>query len=665
MKLFDALNRRMTQRLAHCDDRYLTVKLVLSCLNFHWNRRWRFRPQGYPRTLWEDIRKIRRLAANTTVMREGEVVKIMLNPVSDPGGTVGDGCHDAILTRILPASESTFFEGRYLDSSWSLFTIELFAGYLKRSGDLASAQLLFEKLIKSHYSIFEGHMGLADIHHLLANWKDEIDEYREVGVYPREAIVAEWKMGDLLWKLDTFDHAGAISHYRQALEIRPGDAFALQQLGRAYLDSGDRQAAAQAYARGARAEPGNALFQFRSAYAQLLAERKGARAMIRKAFRRQPDLEDEFGTIRRVSLRTSREIASRTGQTPLVLTPPCILEGAYTVITDKEICTRNFVLKLEETLAYPLQRARDIGLGCIVTEEKFLISNSKHLGTRGLKMFSPAILLHDGKNAVVGFQKPFPVLGRGKFIILPGAGFNYFHFMFETLSSLLLFSRSENMDDYTILARQEFANYQKELFTLSLGRIPNLRLDDDTTAGALLLETALHLPFPSRFSIPHPAATRLLRERLSKHLSNPALGKRLYITRRQVKLGRTTVNEERISKLLERRGFRPCDPGTMTVKEQIELFKDVEMIVAPGGAALTNLIFCPSQTIVIALASPSHHFECFSAIAAELGQSFVLCASPVQTIPNPFFLWSIFEIEIDIKSLTRALDWATSQVSTH
>ncbi len=73
--------------------------------------------------------------------------------------------------------------------------------------------------------------------------------------------------------------------------------------------------------------------------------------------------------------------------------------------------------------------------------------------------------------------------------------------------------------------------------------------------------------------------------------------RKLFLTRR--KGLRILGNLEEIEQLVSAHGFEIVDLNGMSLDAQIELFSQASLIVAPTGAALTNMLFCPPGTKVI------------------------------------------------------------------
>jgi capsular polysaccharide biosynthesis protein len=75
---------------------------------------------------------------------------------------------------------------------------------------------------------------------------------------------------------------------------------------------------------------------------------------------------------------------------------------------------------------------------------------------------------------------------------------------------------------------------------------------------------------------------------------------RLYIGRNDA-TGRRVVNEGEVVAMLERYGFEATTMANRSIREQAALFASAEVVVAPHGGALANLIFAPARTALIEL----------------------------------------------------------------
>lgn len=107
--------------------------------------------------------------------------------------------------------------------------------------------------------------------------------------------------------------------------------------------------------------------------------------------------------------------------------------------------------------------------------------------------------------------------------------------------------------------------------------------------------------------------------------------KRIYISRRQTRQ-RAVINEASVLEFLSNFGFELYCLEEMTLREQAELFAAAEIIIGPHGGGLTNVLFAPSNAIVIEFFAPAHfraqtQFWCYWMMSTTLGLEYwyVLC----------------------------------------
>jgi capsular polysaccharide biosynthesis protein len=100
--------------------------------------------------------------------------------------------------------------------------------------------------------------------------------------------------------------------------------------------------------------------------------------------------------------------------------------------------------------------------------------------------------------------------------------------------------------------------------------------------------------------------------------------RRIYLSRQNAPR-RRLLNEAQVIDFLVERGFEVHDSAGMSVAEQQALFSEAAFIVAPHGAGLTNLVWCPSNTKVIEILPIQHGASCFQDLCQAAGlQSWVV-----------------------------------------
>src|SRR5690606_30195157 len=138
--------------------------------------------------------------------------------------------------------------------------------------------------------------------------------------------------------------------------------------------------------------------------------------------------------------------------------------------------------------------------------------------------------------------------------------------------------------------------------TLSLLGIEKCRIIDPSRYE-LVRAQRLVVPFHEmRSGMRHPDwVVRFLRENiLSRAPSDlrPWSPKRLYVSRKGLQW-RNVLNEAEVLEVLAPLGFESVALDGLSVLEQAALFRDAEMVIAPHGAALANLVFASPGAKVV------------------------------------------------------------------
>lgn len=190
-----------------------------------------------------------------------------------------------------------------------------------------------------------------------------------------------------------------------------------------------------------------------------------------------------------------------------------------------------------------------------------------------------------------------PVIPSATVFMAWGGLHNYGHFLIDCLPALLAVQRAGALERFPALAPPLLA-WQTELLALLLGGeapmptvvdAPIVRLGQAVFATPM--DHFLHAPGPPLDAV---------RERILAAAAIPAdatAPRRIYVSRLG-SLKRELVNEAELESALEARGFTIVRPETLSVRDQIALFHRAEVVAAPAGAALANVLFCRPGTRV-------------------------------------------------------------------
>jgi capsular polysaccharide biosynthesis protein len=196
-----------------------------------------------------------------------------------------------------------------------------------------------------------------------------------------------------------------------------------------------------------------------------------------------------------------------------------------------------------------------------------------------------------------------------------GGSINYYHFLLDVLPRWGVFQETMPGRAADAIYVPTGTTWQRDLLALvGLGDHAHVETQKHRAVSADHLVVPC-LPNPKEVA-PH-ATIDWLRSRLAGQdvADKP---KRIYVTRGGTPNTRRVVHEEALMPLLEQRGFVRIEPGGMSVREQIDHYAAAEVVVAPHGAALTNLVFARPGVRVLELFPAEYVNACFWSITQSI-----------------------------------------------
>ncbi|MDT4919029.1 MAG: hypothetical protein QOH89_3729 [Pseudonocardiales bacterium] len=292
------------------------------------------------------------------------------------------------------------------------------------------------------------------------------------------------------------------------------------------------------------------------------------------------------------SVATLEEAAASTGGTCVVARPPEVIQrGTITGLPkgmpltdpgDGETVGRVAVAELPNGRVLGPHRAVITGNGDLVQEVSWYFGTTR-----------------PREHPV--FLNPYPppparIGGRLGVLAQRGDG-NYYHFLMDVLTKIGVLEQAPAVAPPDVWYVPAHAPFQRELLDL-FGIGTGQRID---AAEQLHVQAdCLVVPGPPAMTEKNPPwAVAFLRGRLLPHVDTSGPRRNLYVTRGPSANNRSIVNEAEVVDLLDQHDFEHVDPGTMSVADQIRTFATANIIVAPHGAALANIIFAsPGSTLV-------------------------------------------------------------------
>jgi hypothetical protein len=132
--------------------------------------------------------------------------------------------------------------------------------------------------------------------------------------------------------------------------------------------------------------------------------------------------------------------------------------------------------------------------------------------------------------------------------------------------------------------------------------------------------------------------------------ANPSARRRVFISRAGA-ARRRLVNEDEIWPMLERAGFERALMETLSVEAQVALMRETAVLVAPHGAGLTNMMFCPPGAHVVECADPGFPNPNFYALASAMAHHYWLVPATALGDVHPLEQ----DLRVDADSLRQVL----------
>jgi capsular polysaccharide biosynthesis protein len=221
----------------------------------------------------------------------------------------------------------------------------------------------------------------------------------------------------------------------------------------------------------------------------------------------------------------------------------------------------------------------------------------------------------------------------------------YYHWLIEVLPKLSLIENFEELESVPLIVPHQLKSFQRE--SLRMAGVSTDRMVHLEKCGCRV--DRLFFPeIPAPSGIPSPHAVRWLRKRFLKVPQESRSGHRIYLTRSDA-TQRRVLNEEQIIEYLQEEGFKIVCPGELSISDQVEMFRDVEIVIAPHGAGATNMVFSPSSATLIELFGDNYINGCYWALANICGQTHAFLTGPSE--------WLDYSIALDdLKALLEKLE---------
>jgi capsular polysaccharide biosynthesis protein len=309
---------------------------------------------------------------------------------------------------------------------------------------------------------------------------------------------------------------------------------------------------------------------------------------------------------------------------------------------------------IDQTYTYPntflaiLPQGRAWGDGFIITPDDQLLGDVS-IDFRSFRTKQSSVEL---------FWRLYPLTEiDGTVAVLATDGGNlYYHWLFNLLPRLDLMRRADvdfaRIDYFLVNSLKN--RFQRECLAL-LG-IDQSRVIESTHVRYL---RARELVVPS-VPLGGPSVCSFLRKAFLSTEAKSS-GRRLYIARGQAGY-RRVLNEGDVIQCLARRGFEMIAMESLSMSQQAAALAACDVVVAPHGGGLSNLVFCSPGTKVVEIFSPELVAGYFWKISNQIGLDYYYLLGkgpPESHDPDYPQSWDASaDIEVDLAVLDETLDLA-------
>jgi hypothetical protein len=550
---------------------------------------------------------------------------------------------------------------------------------LKWNGYLEESALVCRYLLKDRQTRLHGLLGLGDVYLTQANWSHELRFYRETGTWFDQEIFHQ--AGSLVPRSSVMSYRKAARCFLLTCRKLGAVGPEMTSLDRAVTEGGlDRSGPFERVAcRTANEEPANRVASFRSSVLSVLrilsqhpSERELAPALTKFrqiAGRRKPRFRKVDQALWKLGKRrfdsnhlivaevaTLEQICSRLGTEFQETHLSENLHYSYRCVFKGVAVERKVSRTLSSGGVARLPNVTDLGFGFYLVDDRYIAKDSKHLPWEQARIFCPWLWAFEEHSAVIELEQDRVTIAPGPLPHFPIVGHdNYYHWLVETAGTCATLDAAREPDAACCVSQSDLKSFQREILqTVISGRRVEAILP--TYPRQSRISDALVAKHLARDQFAHPKATAFLRRKFNVDDEIRGQPIKLYLTR-ATSARASLANEQAVWSLLESYGFKQVDTGTLTVTEQKELFASCEMVAAPGGAALSNLVFCSSTAKMLILGPEMGAFETFTSLAATVGcKSWFCIGRTVEVIPHAMFIWTQHRFEIDPADLRTCLE---------
>lgn len=182
---------------------------------------------------------------------------------------------------------------------------------------------------------------------------------------------------------------------------------------------------------------------------------------------------------------------------------------------------------------------------------------------------------------------------------------NYFHWIMESISRILLIENRIDLSRLLIVLNQSQLPFKEEslrfLFDVLPENIIHKKSKEAFVCSASVIPSFPHTRNAQTYmtDITSPSIIKLLNKRFIEKLvnSNANQPTHFFLSRKRSD-SRRVLNEDYLIKMITSVELKIVEAENLSFPEQARLFFNAKLVISTHGAGLTNIVFCKSATIV-------------------------------------------------------------------
>lgn len=200
--------------------------------------------------------------------------------------------------------------------------------------------------------------------------------------------------------------------------------------------------------------------------------------------------------------------------------------------------------------------------------------------------------------------------------------FNYAHWLFDIISKLEIYAQKFDLIKIDYFYLSKLNNFQKE--TLKILKIDEKKIIDSDKFRHVKVKNLISVTHPNYFAgtifDAHSKLPEWIIINLRKKFLNLSLKKfkykKIFIDRSDSTQNHCKIiNNIEVIKYLKSQNFNIIQLSKLKFKDQVSIFNNCDLVIAPHGAGLANISFCKKNTKILEIIPKTHRNKVYEKVS--------------------------------------------------